>query len=646
MIRTTLQATDMTKRFESFVVVAAFGLGLLLSTDAAAGRKGPEVGTHGQPAEVRERAMQALYARLAAASHAAERHVVTLTGDDLRILANPSVDSTGRLRVGVHRAVGRSVTNGRSDLIVAVPGAPAIRLELARVEGTVAVFNDAGQAHEYSEDGFTHTFVGDEVRVRGNAHVTGTGAVNLGGNLCDFNASCTENAECVSIPAAIETARDAHASCLFISGPSYYVCSGGLIADSDPGTEVPYLLTANHCISKAREARSLETFFQYVQSSCNAGPCTLPGNASTIGSTIVATNQIGDYSLLQLSENPPAGSVFLGWNDSPVAFSSGIDLYRISHPGGAPQAYSEHVVDASAPTCGSWPRGERIYSRDTFGATEGGSSGSPVLNSNAEVVGQLSGVCGENVNDECDSVRNATVDGAFAAYYPEVQPFLGDGSAECTVDGDCGDGDPCTTDTCEAGVCSNVLIDCTDGDGCTADSCDPSTGACKNVALSCDDGNACTTDSCDSTIGCVNDSVVCPDDGDPCTAEACDSATGQCQSNLVDCDDGLFCTGVEACVEGSCVVGFAPCVPGNQCASTCDEDADTCSDPPGTSCEDDANPCTVTSATEQEPVCTCQTWQHAMTRSSAMAVTCVRAGHAQSTRDLRVPRTSSASKSR
>ena len=120
------------------------------------------------------------------------------------------------------------------------------------------------------------------------------------------------------------------------------------------------------------------------------------------------------------------------------------------------EAYSEHEVDLNAPTCLSWPRGERIYSRDIFGATEGGSSGSPVLNAQAEVVGQLSGACGTNVYDECDAVNNATVDGAFAHYYAKVQPFLGDGSSGCSTAPECDDGNLCTTDVCISGTCSNT----------------------------------------------------------------------------------------------------------------------------------------------------------------------------------------------
>ena len=131
-----------------------------------------------------------------------------------------------------------------------------------------------------------------------------------------------------------------------------------------------------------------------------------------------------DYTLLALDELPPQGAVYLGWNNTPVADVNGTPLYRISHPSGAPQGYSEHEVDTSRGTCRSWPRGPWIYSEDTFGATEGGSSGSPVVNVNGQIVGQLSGACGYNVSDECDSVANATVDGAFAAYFDQVSQWL------------------------------------------------------------------------------------------------------------------------------------------------------------------------------------------------------------------------------
>jgi hypothetical protein len=138
------------------------------------------------------------------------------------------------------------------------------------------------------------------------------------------------------------------------------------------------------------------------------------------------TGRNGDHTLLQLRQDPPSGSVFLGWTTQPVAFADGTQLFRISHPNGAPQAYSKHVVETTLVECGGLPIGEFIYSQDVIGATEGGSSGSPVMNMNGQIVGQLYGACGYNL-EVCDAEQNRTVDGAFAFYYSQVEPWLGGG---------------------------------------------------------------------------------------------------------------------------------------------------------------------------------------------------------------------------
>jgi hypothetical protein len=246
-------------------------------------------------------------------------------------------------------------------------------------------------------------------------------------SFCSFNEPCVEDAECYGTGdwGFIDQARMAVAHMQYVQLPWLYYCSGGMVADTDPSTQIPYFLTANHCINTSSAASSLECYFQFWTSSCG-GACYDPVGVvpRTVGSTIVQMNDVSDYTLLQLSENPPAGTVFLGWTSTAVAYNNGLALYRISHPGGAPQAFSKQQVDTSKVTCSGWPRGEWIYSQDLIGATEGGSSGSPVLNASGQIVGQLSGACGYNVNDPCDSVSNGTVDGAFANYYNEVKPYL------------------------------------------------------------------------------------------------------------------------------------------------------------------------------------------------------------------------------
>jgi lysyl endopeptidase len=242
---------------------------------------------------------------------------------------------------------------------------------------------------------------------------------------CPQNSLCVVDAACATPNAAVDVARNAVAHILFLSGPGgrlLYICSGGLVADSDPATDVPYFITANHCIGSRAEASSMETYFFYAASSC--GACPSRGMYSTTGATLLTGAHRGDVSLLRLNMPAPAGAAFLGWTTTPVALTDGEPLFRLSHPRAAPQSYSEHVVDISKPACRSWPRGLFIYSRDTLGAIEPGSSGAPVVNAAGQLVGQLSGICGSNDLEVCDSASNATVDGAFAESFDTLSRHL------------------------------------------------------------------------------------------------------------------------------------------------------------------------------------------------------------------------------
>jgi hypothetical protein len=237
------------------------------------------------------------------------------------------------------------------------------------------------------------------------------------------NESCLVDASCVNTQLKLAVAKMEWAQ-----GAWLYTCTGGLINDSNP-TQDNFFLTANHCLSKNSTAQNVNFYWRFATGSCNASTC--PDNAGwpyqTSGSTVSKTGRRGDWTLLRLNTAPPSGSVVLGYTTAPVANTNGTDLFRVSNPNFGPQVYSEHDVDTSAPTCSGWPRGERIYSRDTVGAIDGGSSGSPVTNGALQIVGQLSGTCGSNPSQVCSSgpgEANATVDGAFAYYYPLVQPIL------------------------------------------------------------------------------------------------------------------------------------------------------------------------------------------------------------------------------
>ncbi|HSP96089.1 MAG TPA: trypsin-like peptidase domain-containing protein [Candidatus Dormibacteraeota bacterium] len=302
------------------------------------------------------------------------------------------------------------------------------------------------------------------------------------------NPDCIIDVSCLSSP-AVADATNAVAQLEWVAGAYLYTCSGGLLADTDTSTQIPYLLTANHCLRRAKDAKNLEAFFLYRTSSCGETCPSNTGFPKTLGATIKATGSVGDFTLLQLKQTPPAGTVMLGWNADPVAFIDGIDLYRISHPNFGAQVYSHHRVDAAVATCGGWPRGERIYSQDIEGAIAGGSSGSPVLTAAGEVVGQLSGICGVNVGDPCDAASNSTVDGALASYFAQVAPFL-DPVAACTP----------VTEVCDDGVDNDCdgAIDCSDADCASSPAC---SATCAAPGQSCTRGSQCCSDTCKGPPG-------------------------------------------------------------------------------------------------------------------------------------------------
>jgi V8-like Glu-specific endopeptidase len=250
------------------------------------------------------------------------------------------------------------------------------------------------------------------------------------------DSACLVDAACVStatVP-SINTLRAATAQISYVKTGGSFVCTGGLINDRD-STRTPHFLTANHCISDQSAASSIEARWDYARSSCGGVAPSYSTATKTNGSTLLTTGASSDYTLLRLN-SIPSGRGFLGWDPRSSILTSGLLLYRVSHPfpddkaAPQPQAWTESYLDLSAGACSGVPRPRFIYATNTRGATWGGSSGSPVVyvsGNEAYVVGQLYGGCGPTGASDCDP-RQANVEGAFSQTYSSIAAWIDPGS--------------------------------------------------------------------------------------------------------------------------------------------------------------------------------------------------------------------------
>jgi len=247
-------------------------------------------------------------------------------------------------------------------------------------------------------------------------------AVGKAALACNLDASCFGTSD---FP-AIDDVRHAVAAIYFVDSGEGGQCTGELLNDTH-NSGIPYLLTANHCISTASGATSLEAFWDYYTPSCNGPAPSMGSLPRTNGATLLATAAAGngggasDYTLLRLLSAPPGQRVFLGWNAEASATVDGTLLYRLSHPLGLPQNFVVTKADSTTPTCTGVPPPNFLYSDQVTGGSFGGSSGSAALLANGEVVGQLYGGCGSD--NDC-SPQQFTVDGAFDQSFPALQSFL------------------------------------------------------------------------------------------------------------------------------------------------------------------------------------------------------------------------------
>jgi hypothetical protein len=145
--------------------------------------------------------------------------------------------------------------------------------------------------------------------------------------------------------------------------------------------------------------------------------------------------------------------------------------------------------------------------------------------------------CGDGKTDGTEQDTDCGGNCLKPQYTPDHQPH-----ACACLEGQCDDGNPCTTDSCDPQVgCQHVVVqdgtpNCSGGQVCIS-------GSCQFDCSQCATSNECLTVSCDPSTGC---SYPAKSDGTTCSAGFCESGTctGYCQVEK--------CTTSQACQQAGC----------------------------------------------------------------------------------------------
>ena len=108
-------------------------------------------------------------------------------------------------------------------------------------------------------------------------------------------------------------------------------CSGTLLNDYDAATQIPYLLTAEHCVPSNAVANSMVFYWFFERDSCDGeDPATVTRTLG--GGQLMTSSGLADAALLRLNREPPADTWLSGWTTATMA--RGDRLVAVHHPGG------------------------------------------------------------------------------------------------------------------------------------------------------------------------------------------------------------------------------------------------------------------------------------------------------------------------
>ena len=212
-------------------------------------------------------------------------------------------------------------------------------------------------------------------------------------------ATCHNDLSCAP---SYQYEADGVAMILMFDGvSSFFLCSGSMLNDTRQSFR-SYFLTAFHCMDfnsdltiNANESASTASwsfYFKYQSPTCS--PTQDDNIYVTInGATFRSASPNSDMTLLELNRQLPQNQeiTYNGWDRRTTNYTGG--LFGIHHPNGSVKKISFMTNTIYSGWNGTFP--DSYYRMGHISGTlEGGSSGSPLFNSDRRIIGQLIGGSG------------------------------------------------------------------------------------------------------------------------------------------------------------------------------------------------------------------------------------------------------------
>ena len=219
-----------------------------------------------------------------------------------------------------------------------------------------------------------------------------------------FSGSCQVNINCIE---GQNWQNEKNAVALILVNGNRY-CTGSLI-NTTANDKRPLFLTADHCLGDWANGKKYDAisdpnlshwsfYWNYEAPGCS-NPTEEPPIYSTVGANVVANNSVSDFALISLQEDPKNNSniklYYLGWDRSGNSGNGGVGIH---HPRGDVKKIATLNTATNNNLGGDTNYWSHYWNSTTNGysVTEGGSSGSPLINDNRRIIGQLYG--GSSIN--------------------------------------------------------------------------------------------------------------------------------------------------------------------------------------------------------------------------------------------------------